>query len=117
MRGNAAAVQTLAALSPQDCWISSVTVYELEVGVGKCAVPAREQARLQALLSVVGVADFNTDAAREAANIRVELERLGSSIGPYDLLIAGHARALGATLVTDNLNEFRRVPSLRVQQW
>jgi hypothetical protein len=51
------------------------------------------------------------------AEIRVALENAGCTIGPDDLIIAAHARVLGLTLVTDNLTEFSRVPSLRVQNW
>jgi tRNA(fMet)-specific endonuclease VapC len=49
--------------------------------------------------------------------IRNRLERAGRSIGPNDLLIAAHARALGLTLVTDSLREFSRVPGLAVEHW
>ena len=49
--------------------------------------------------------------------IRSELERRGSPIGQNDLLIAAHARALGATLVTKNVGEFSRIPDLKVEDW
>ncbi|MCH7564885.1 MAG: VapC toxin family PIN domain ribonuclease, partial [Gemmatimonadetes bacterium] len=49
--------------------------------------------------------------------IRAELARLGKPIGPYDLMIAGHARSLGLVLVTNNVKEFRRVSGLRVENW
>ena len=49
--------------------------------------------------------------------IRSELERIGRPIGHNDLLIAAHARALGATLVTNNTREFGRVPDLDIEDW
>jgi tRNA(fMet)-specific endonuclease VapC len=49
--------------------------------------------------------------------MRVALERIGQPIGHNDLFIAAHARALGLTLVTDNMREFSRVPSLAVENW
>ena len=49
--------------------------------------------------------------------IRVDLEKRGASIGPLDLLIAAHARSLGATLITANVGEFRRVKGLKVLAW
>lgn len=51
------------------------------------------------------------------ADIRAALKREGTPIGPNDLMIAAHARALGLMLVTDNLREFRRVPGLVVENW
>ena len=49
--------------------------------------------------------------------LRAELARTGRVIGPYDMMIAGHARSLGLILVTNNQNEFQRVPGLRVENW
>ena len=56
-------------------------------------------------------------AARKAAAIRAQLERAGTPIGPLDVLAAGHALALGYTMVTDNVREFGRVPGLRLENW
>ena len=55
--------------------------------------------------------------AMEAGHIRVGLERRGTPIGPYDVLIAAQARRRGALLVTANLGEFSRVEGLRVENW
>ena len=74
-------------------------------------VPAR------ASLNVFRVADFNLDAAMHYADIRAALEAAGKPIGPLDLLIAGQARSLGATLVTANAGEFKRVKGLKIQAW
>jgi tRNA(fMet)-specific endonuclease VapC len=63
------------------------------------------------------VDDFPATAADDYAEIRVSLERRGTKIGSYDLLIAAHARHINATLVTGNEREFRRVPGLSVQNW
>ena len=60
---------------------------------------------------------FDSAAAEEAAAVRAELTRTGRIIGAYDLQIAGHARALGAVLVTNNVREFDRVAVLRVENW
>jgi tRNA(fMet)-specific endonuclease VapC len=49
--------------------------------------------------------------------IRAALESAGAPIGPLDTLIAGHAASLEATLITDNLAEFSRVPGLRIENW
>ena len=63
------------------------------------------------------IVEFNRDDARQAAEIRSILASRGTPIGPYDLLIAGQARARGLILVTRNTREFARVPYLRVEDW
>ncbi|MBI1815468.1 MAG: type II toxin-antitoxin system VapC family toxin [Deltaproteobacteria bacterium] len=95
--------------------ISSVTLAELEVGVVKA--PNRPRQQLDDFLEQVLVADFDTAAARHYGEIRAHLEKKGSTIGPLDLLIAAHARSRGASLVTANVREFRRVPGLKCIGW
>ena len=63
------------------------------------------------------VMPFDTPADGEYGLIRAEPEAAGHLIGSNDLLIAAHARALGATLVTANVREFRRVRGLAVEDW
>ncbi|HEX8514336.1 MAG TPA: PIN domain-containing protein [Allosphingosinicella sp.] len=60
---------------------------------------------------------FDSADAQAAGEIRAELKRKGTPIGPYDLLIAGQARARGLTVVTRNVGEFRRVEGLAVEEW
>ena len=60
---------------------------------------------------------FDREAAREAARIRLDLERRGVVIGPLDLLIAGTVLSRGATLATNNTREFSRIKSLRLDDW
>jgi tRNA(fMet)-specific endonuclease VapC len=102
---------------PGDCAISTITGYELYTGVAKCANPAKERSKVELLLAVLGELPFDADAAREAARIRAALEAQGSMIGPYDVLLAGHAIAAGLTLVTDNTGEFTRVAGVSVENW
>ena len=97
--------------------ISSVTLAELEVGVAKAPVPGRPRRQLDEFLEQVVVADFDTAGGRHYGEIRAHLEKKGITIGPLDLLIAAHARSRGATLVTANLREFRRVPALKCIAW
>jgi hypothetical protein len=65
---------------------------------------------LEDFLDLFQIDDFPASAAGDYADIRVALERKGSKIGSYDLLIAAHARHIGSTIVTNNEREFRRVP-------
>ncbi len=117
MRNHPLVVQRMAAQSPGDCAISAITGYELHTGVAKCVNPAKERAKVDLLLSVLSELPFDADAAREAARIRAALESQGSMIGPYDVLLAGHAIAADLTLVTDNTGEFTRVAGLAVENW
>ena len=63
------------------------------------------------------VLPFDSRAAVHYGSIRATLEREGTPIGPMDLLIAAHARALQMTVVTHNVREFLRVPDLVVDDW
>jgi tRNA(fMet)-specific endonuclease VapC len=60
---------------------------------------------------------FDSDDAAEAGQVRAELARAGTPIGPYDVLIAAQARRLGCTLATANVREFRRVVGLQFEDW
>ena len=60
---------------------------------------------------------FDPEDARAAAEIRADLKRKGTPIGPYDVLIAGQSLARGLTVVTANLREFERVEGLKVEDW
>ena len=60
---------------------------------------------------------FEEDAAVEYGDIRSGLEKEGTTIGPNDMLIAAHARALDLTVVTNNTKEFARVPGLKLDNW
>jgi tRNA(fMet)-specific endonuclease VapC len=117
MRHNATVLKRLAATAPADCAISSITSYELFTGVEKCADPANELAKVSDLLATITELVFDGEAAREAARIRASLEAQGCMIGPYDVLLAGHARSAGLTLVTGNSAEFARVPGLNLENW
>jgi tRNA(fMet)-specific endonuclease VapC len=68
-------------------------------------------------MAAVKLFNFESDAVQRYANLRSYLESQGTPIGPNDMLIAAHALALECTLVTDNEDEFRRVPGLRVENW
>jgi tRNA(fMet)-specific endonuclease VapC len=73
--------------------------------------------QLDAVLSAIDIVALDEPVDRHYGAIRSELERAGKPIGHNDLLIAAHARALGLTVVTNNVREFRRVPDLMVEDW
>lgn len=103
--------------TPSDLGLSSVAVGELRYGAEKSAHPRRNHERLDLFLSEVQCVDFDGDAAVVYGRILAALERRGAVIGPYDMQIAAHAVALGLVLVSDNVREFRRVTSLKVENW
>jgi tRNA(fMet)-specific endonuclease VapC len=98
--------------------IPVIVAAELWTGVKKnLKTHPHQVARLEAFLSLFWIADFTLDAAMHYADIRAALEATGKTIGPLDLLIAAQARSLGATLVTANSGEFKRVKGLKVLAW
>jgi tRNA(fMet)-specific endonuclease VapC len=110
-------VQRLSQVAPTDCAISTVTVYELFCGLAKAQEPAKERQKVERFVSAIVELPLDRVGAEAAANIRADLERQGTPIGPYDLLIAGQAVAGGLTLVTNNIREFQRVARLKLESW
>jgi tRNA(fMet)-specific endonuclease VapC len=98
--------------------IPTVVLFELWYGIKKSA---RAQANADALDNFLALDvtpwPFEPEDAEEAGDVRAALERLGTPIGSYDVLIAAQARRRGAILVTANKNEFARVPGLQTQDW
>ena len=102
---------------PYELCISSITYGELMHGVEKSQAIDRNRAALTLFLAAIAILPFDSHAAEEYGNIRADLEHKGTPIGPMDLLIAGHARSAGLTLVTNNTREFLRVIGLKVEDW
>ena len=117
MKGHPQVCARLEANSPADCAISSITAFELAMGVRRCSQPDRERKKLQKLFAVIAVLPFDLAAADGAARVRHDLESSGLKIGPYDLLIAGHALSASLALVSNNRREFVRLPALRLVDW
>lgn len=97
--------------------ISTVTLMELIYGAEKSSQPERNLADVEGFAARLEVLPYDTQAAMHSGQLRAELAKLGKPIGPYDQMIAGHARAMGLIVVTNNLREFERVPGLRVEDW
>ena len=106
----------VAALEEGDFAISVIVAAELRYGVERRG-SVRLMRQLEAVLAAIDVLPLEEPAARHYGAIRSALEGIGRPIGRNDLLIAAHARALGATLVTNNVGEFQRVPDLAVEDW
>jgi tRNA(fMet)-specific endonuclease VapC len=98
--------------------IPAIVLAEMWYGIEKSGRRQQNAANLAAFLSLdVTPWPFGADDAREAGDIRAALERAGTPIGAYDILIAAQARRRGATLVTANAREFSRVSGLRCEDW
>lgn len=106
----------VAALEEGDFAISVIVAAELRYGAERRG-SVRLTRQLEAVLAAIDVLPLEEPAARHYGAIRSALEGIGRPIGRNDLLIAAHARALGATLVTNNVGEFQRVPDLAVEDW
>ena len=97
--------------------ISAVTYGELIYGAERSTQAERNLADIERLVARLEVMPFEHHAAEHFGQLRAELYRIGHSIWPYDMMIAGQARALGLILVTNNMKEFERVPGLRLENW
>ena len=97
--------------------ISSITLAELEYGMKHSSNPVKNEQALLRFLAPLSILPFGSAAASVYGEIRAYLQSLGTPIGPLDMLIAGHARAEGAILVTNNVREFERVPGLEIENW
>lgn len=106
----------IARIGEEAVCTSIIVACELRYGAARKG-SARLSEQLEAVLAPLDILSFEADADRHYGTLRAHLERSGQIIGPHDLLIAAQALAIGLTLVTDNLNEFKRVPSLKVQNW
>ena len=97
--------------------ISAITVAELRFGVAKSARGNANAIALDEFLSRFELLDYPVEASVSYGKIRTELERAGTLIGNNDLLIASHALAIKANVVTANISEFQRVKGLKVLDW
>ena len=97
--------------------ISSIVAAELWYGVAYSEKKRQNEAALKDFLEYVDVIAWPGEAGPVYGRIRADLKKRGSPIGGMDLLIAAHAVHLGALLVTENTEEFKRVPDLKIVNW
>jgi tRNA(fMet)-specific endonuclease VapC len=116
-KGIGSVADNLLAVSPKDIGIPAVVLYELEYGIAKSSSPRKRTRQLEELCALVDVLAFGNEEAKTSASIRAALEKKGTPIGPYDVMIAGTALSKQGVLVTNNTKEFRRVPKLQLIDW
>jgi len=101
----------------EEMGISTVSLMELYFGAEKSQQLQRNLKDIEGMAARLTVLDYDIAAARHTGEIRSNLKSIGNEIGPYDAMIAGHARSRGFVLVTNNEKEFSRVDGLRITNW
>lgn len=115
-RSSAALQRRLRRTKAAEVGLSVVT--EMEIRYGLARNPALRIAPLvEEFLAGISILPLTSSVAGHYARARADLESRGTPIGPLDLMIAAHGLDLGATVVTTNLDEFRRVKGLRCADW
>jgi tRNA(fMet)-specific endonuclease VapC len=117
IKGNVPSVRERLQKAPvSDVAISVITEAELRFGVAKYPEAIRLKVIVEEFLRFVDVRPWDSDAARQYATVRAVVERAGRPIGNLDIMIAAHAMALGAVLVSGD-RVFRRVKGLKIEDW
>lgn len=116
-RSNQRLLEKLQSVDLERISISVVTEAELLYGVKLSQKPKLVKVAFDAFIKHVRVLDWGREAAEHYGDIRAHLRKRGEMIGANDLMIAAHARSLGATIVTNNEREFRRIKGLALENW
>jgi tRNA(fMet)-specific endonuclease VapC len=98
-------------------YISSITLAELEFGNANSSYKERNRLALLEFLTIMGIKHFDELAAKEYGIIKKDLKDRNCLTGPFDMLIAAHAKSLNMTLVTTNVREFERIRDLIIENW
>ena len=116
-KGVGQVAQNFLRKSPKEIGIPTIVLLELEVGIVKSQSPQKRIKQLQEMTSLVNIIPLGSKEAKVSASIRAQLEKKGTPIGPYDLLIGGTALAHQAILITHNAREFERIDKLKMKDW
>jgi tRNA(fMet)-specific endonuclease VapC len=98
-------------------YLSSISIAELQYGVYKSTNTEKNRIALTEFLAPFEILKFDDNDAEVFGRIRADLKKKGTIIGPYDLLIAAQAISKGLILVTNNIDEFKRVEELAIEDW
>jgi len=110
-------MRRLERVAVGDVCISAVTLSELMFGVVMSRRTEQEQAALDVFLRHVAVVNYPAEAAAHYGSVREALHWREGMIGTHELLVAAHARSLGATLVTGKTRELGLVPGFASEKW
>lgn len=117
VRGHPAFDERLKSLPPGQWCISAVTCSEIRFGVAKKPEAVRLHRIVDEFLRIVPILPWDAKAANRHGELRADLQARGLPIGDFDEMIAAHALAVGAVVVTDNVRHFSRVPGLVLENW
>ena len=117
IRGHRAVDERLRALAAGAWCISAVTRAELRFGIERRPHAVQLAQLVNTFLLVAPAVPWDSSAADAHGRLRAQLEASGKRIGDFDEMIAAHALALGAVLVTDNTRHFRQVRGLELTNW
>lgn len=118
MRGDSRVIRKIKAHTPDELFLSTITLAEILYGIEKSPVKKEERReKIHQIISVLGMYAFDEAAAEAYAVIRAQLERQGRVISERDTRIASIAMANRLTVVTHNVQEFCRVDRLNVEDW
>lgn len=116
-RGVPSVVQACARIDAKDLKLSVISQGEIIHGMRHHNLSASRQALIVSLMNSIEIVPVTPAVAQVYGDIKADLTKLGQPIGPNDFWIAAHAISLGATLVTNNVREFKRVKGLKVENW
>ena len=109
--------QRFKKVNLDNIFISTISEYEIKYGVEKSQKSDHNKKIVNEFLGFLNILPFDSESASIAGSIRNTLEKKGQIIGPYDLLIASQALAKDIVLVTNNEKEFKRIKTLKVENW
>jgi tRNA(fMet)-specific endonuclease VapC len=110
-------VTQIKKMKPHQIKLSSISLAELECGVSKSRYRDKNRNALVGFVSAFDIVDFNDSDAEIFGLIRAGLEHRGQIVGPYDMQIAAQALSRDLILVTNNTDEFSRIPNLKLENW
>jgi len=116
LRGQGKLAENVVLHQLSEICISAISLAQLCYGADRRA-SSTLQASIDQFVRTIEIVPFNEDCARYYGAIASDLERRGTPIGEFDVLIAAQALAIDATLVTNNVKHFARVRGLRVENW
>lgn len=116
-RRSEALMRRVESIEPGALAVSSIVAHELYFGAYRSQKVDFNLETLRLLFADIVILDLDREDARAAGEIRADLARRGTPIGPYDVLITGQALARGMPLVTNNTAEFERIAGLRLEDW
>ena len=115
-RSHPALMTRMLAVAPSDLAISVLVEHELRYGFARNPT-VKSWPLIESLLALIPSLPLTRPIANRAADLRSDVAAAGTPIGPYDLLIAATALEHGATLITNSVREFARIPELVVEDW